>query len=67
MQRTIEYDEYNISTPGPWGTPFRLTGDNGKNGEDGKYMEFVYKRFKAEQTFGNGNENPHNWPTTDNN
>ena len=67
MQRTIEYDEYNISTPGPWGTPFRLTGDNGKNGEDGKYMEFIYKRFKSEQTFGSGNENPHNWPTSNNN
>lgn len=67
MQRTIEYNEYNISTPGPWSTPFRLTGDNGNNGEDGKYMEFVYKRFRTKQTFDSGNENPHNWPTSDNN
>jgi len=48
MQRTMGYDEYNQASPGAWGTPFRLTGDNGNDGEDGKYTEFIYKHFTSE-------------------
>lgn len=31
------------SIQGEWSTPIRLTGENGKDGQDGKSIEFIYK------------------------
>ena len=65
IQRTISFNENNISVYGKWSIPFRITGDNGKDGEDGKYLEFIYKHFASEQTWGQGNSNPANWSIQD--
>ena len=51
---------------GIWTTPIRITGENGKAGEDGTEIEFIYKHFKNEQTFSNNNNNPANWQTNQN-
>ena len=48
-------------TSSVWTVPTRITGDNGKPGKDGKYTEFIYKRFTSEQTFGSSNDNPSYW------
>ena len=48
-------------TQAVWTTPIRMTGDNGQNGEDGKYTEFIYKRFASEQTWNQDNNNPAYW------
>lgn len=70
IQRTIEYDASNNPIYLEWSDPFRITGDNGQPGEDGKYTEYVYKRFQTEQTSWSTTAgdytNPANWPTDDN-
>lgn len=33
-----------------WSDPIQITGENGRNGEDGSQREYVYKLFKDEQT-----------------
>ena len=35
----------------PWCTPFRLTGDSGKDGVDGRGIEFIYRLLPDLDTF----------------
>ena len=44
-----------------WTSPVRITGGNGKDGEDGDSIEFIYKHFIAEQVFVQNNNNPAYW------
>ena len=55
-------------TYGTWTDPIRITGGDGKPGEDGSKVEFIYKHFKTAQTFNSssGNDNPANWPANSN-
>ena len=55
-------------TYGTWTDPIRITGADGKPGEDGSKVEFIYKHFKTAQTFNSssGNDNPANWPANSN-
>ena len=46
---------------GTWTNPIRITGDNGKAGEDGKYTEFIYRQFEREQTWTNNYYDPTKW------
>ena len=48
-----------------WSIPSRITGDNGKAGEDGKYTEFIYKHFDKEQSWTNNYYDPSKWPVSD--
>ena len=43
-----------------WSNPVKLTGDNGKDGEDGNKTEFIYKLTK---TLDEKPETPHSDPT----
>ena len=51
---------------GTWTNPIRITGENGKAGEDGTEIEFIYKHFENEQTWNADNKNPANWSISDN-
>ena len=55
-------------TYGTWTDPIRITGGDGKPGEDGSKVEFIYKHFKTAQTFNSasGNANPANWSANSN-
>jgi hypothetical protein len=33
----------NGSPIGKWSSPFRITGEDGKNGTDGRTIEFIYR------------------------
>lgn len=46
---------------GAWRGLTRITGDNGKDGEDGDSTEFIYKVFAGPQSFGDDNNNPAYW------
>ena len=65
--RTITYDASNNVSYGTWNTPYRITGDNGQSGEDGKYVEFIYRKFDSKNitwpgsSASNKNLNPANW------
>ena len=37
-------------TYGTWSDPIRITGDNGKDGEDGNTIEFIYTRTQSSST-----------------
>lgn len=51
---------------GNWSEPIRITGDDGKPGTDGKYTEFIYRRFKEPPTWTTNNLNPNNWDVNSN-
>ena len=46
---------------GTWNNPIRITGENGKAGEDGKYTEFIYRQFDKEQSWANNYYDPSKW------
>lgn len=46
---------------GTWTNPIRITGENGKAGEDGKYTEFIYRQFDKEQSWTNNYYDPSKW------
>ena len=46
---------------GTWTNPIRITGENGKAGEDGKYTEFIYRQFDKEQSWTNNYYDPAKW------
>lgn len=51
---------------GPWSEPVRITGEDGKNGKDGKTIEFIYKHFNnetisTENPTGDTSYNPNRW------
>lgn len=50
-------------TYGTWSPAARITGDNGKDGEDGNITEFIYKSFAGPQTPSDfsGSNGPQNW------
>lgn len=65
IQRTISFDRNNNPIYGKWSVPFRITGDNGKDGEDGKYLEYIYKCFTSKQTWQQTDFNPATWSISD--
>lgn len=56
----------STGTYGTWTDPVRITGDNGEDGADGTSLEFIYKRFATQQTWGNNNLNPAYWAANQN-
>lgn len=42
------YDQNNLSQYVKWNTPIRLTPEDGTDGEDGKYREYIYKVTETE-------------------
>ena len=46
---------------GTWTNPIRITGENGKAGEDGKYTEFIYRQFDKKQSWDNNYYDPAKW------
>ena len=52
----IEYNKtYNTTTRKNWSTPVCLTGESGRDGEDGADIEFIYYRTADDnKTFGDG-------------
>ena len=62
----IKWDANGDGTVGEneyWSTPICLSGPDGKTGEDGTDIEFIYKRFTSEQIFNDDNNNPNHWST----
>lgn len=51
---------------GTWTDPVRITGDNGKDGEDGESLEFIYKHFTSQQIWTDNNLNPAYWEPSQN-
>ena len=51
------------ATTSMWSNPVRLTGDNGKPGEDGNTIEYIYKHFTNTVNWSSvsSNQNPANW------
>ena len=45
------------NTDDKWSTPVRLTGENGKDGEDGETIEFIFKQNDREPTTSDKPEN----------
>lgn len=73
----IEYNKtYNTTTRKNWSTPVCLTGESGRDGEDGADIEFIYYRTADDnKTFGDdwnnfdGDSSENGWPfntSTDN-
>lgn len=55
-------DTYTITYTDGTTTTFNVTnGSQGSPGADGDGVEYIYKSFKSEQTFGNDNNNPNYW------
>ena len=49
-------------TYGNWTTAICITGEDGQNGVDGDYLEYIYARTKQERIWGSSdNDNPINW------
>lgn len=63
--RVISYNQSNSPIYGNWTTPSKLTGDDGQAGTDGKYTEFIYRRFSQIPTWTNNNLNPSYWAAND--
>ena len=65
IDRTVTFDANNQPIYGNWSNPaYRITGDDGQPGTDGKYTEFIYKRSDTPLTFGDDQNNPHNWTSS---
>jgi len=56
------------ATSSMWSNPVRLTGDNGKPGEDGNTIEYIYKHFTFAVNWSSvsTNQNPANWSANQN-
>ena len=66
ITRTVTFDTNNNPVYGAWEGLHRITGDNGQPGEDGKYTEFIYRRFKTPPKWDNNNNlNPSYWAASD--
>ena len=61
ITRDISYNSSNQEILGQWCNPYRITGDNGQPGEDGKWVEFIYKHFAGPQSWSENNDNPAYW------
>ena len=60
----IKWDANGDGTVGEneyWSAPICLSGPDGKTGEDGTDIEFIYKKFTSEQSFSDNDDNPSYW------